>query len=388
MVVQSFTEIFGPITEDKIQAAKAVVPAVVTPLDYVISYVVASVWSGATPPLTWQKMLTARKLRDLLPNIPASGEPVLSKVSDYLTALGPTMAFQDQLDLSSWILRQLKANTESPTTANGGMLLVDPASAENLPDPRVRYGISKAIDEIEADLKNTSRRISMTMTTSQFDRSAFGVSVQGSGSIPLVSVLGFVSGSAQGSFSYDMNRVAGASADTTVELTFSGFTLVPAAAAPWQQDTNSGWYYGKPIEEAWRNWQRKGPPSTGFRFISDPQLGSDGTGFGRITGLLVSNYPSIKITYRNADYREFREHWSETVRGNVKLFGFIPIGSASQSSYSSKVEQGGSNSEFSLTFEPTPSTAGPVLERTTYVIGGIFEFPAQQKPEPPYSLLR
>jgi hypothetical protein len=349
-----------------------------TPVDYVISYMMGSVWSGATPPLSWSVMKSARNLGSLLPNMPPSGEPVLGTVQVYLNILGPAIAFGDELNLGSWILGQLQANTSAPTAANGGMQTVNPNTGVLLPF-QVGYAINSAISSIQNDLQNTSRNFSIDMSISQASQSSFSVSVGGSGGITLGEVISFSLG---GRFDYNMNTFAGTSATATVSMKYIGFTMVPTAPTAWQQATDIGWFYGAPIAEAWANWQ-SGTKPTGFNFVSDPTpiLGPNGSGLAQITNLLISNFPTITITYTNADYQRFQEAWSEQASGNIRLFGFLDVGSFSQGVYSSTVTSNGSNSSFSVTFTPSPQILTvPALQQTAYVIGGTFDYPALDQP--------
>jgi hypothetical protein len=373
-VVSTYTGIFGEITADQMAQAQKVIPAVQTNFDYVVSYVLGAVWSGATPPLTWATMKAARNLQQLLPNMPASGEPVLGTVQIFLNVLGTAISLQDELNLGTWILGQLNSNTSAPSESNGGMPTVDPNNGKILPF-QVAYTISSPVTSIQNDLNNTNRSFQLSMATSQAAQQQLDVSIAESSEFAVGGVLYF--SDSQGN-QYNMNTFAGTSASSTITVTFTGFTMVPSAPSAWQQATDLGWFYGDPIAEAWQHWT-SGTNPTGFNFVSDPSsiLGKDGRGLGQISNLLISNYPTISITYTDADYQTFQSSWVSTASGNITLFGFIPIGSFSAGVYSSSSQQNGSNSSFTLSFTPSKQVLSvPTLQQTAYVIGGSFDYPA------------
>ncbi len=78
-VVKDYQNLYGEITSAQMTSA-----GVQTKQDYVISYVLGSLWSGQTPPLTYSDMAAARNLRDKLPKAPAGGDQVITDVAEYL----------------------------------------------------------------------------------------------------------------------------------------------------------------------------------------------------------------------------------------------------------------------------------------------------------------
>ena len=71
---------------------------------------------------------------------------------------------------------------------------------------------------------------------------------------------------------------------------------------------------------------------TGFKFLNTPpyNLGPmlSGGNFGLLTNLLISNYPTIKITYTNANFSSFKQAWSEKVRvrrRRVRTFVYVAL---------------------------------------------------------------
>lgn len=368
-VVSDYQGSYGTITDEQMRQA-----GVRTKVDYVIGYVLGSLWSGATPPLTYEQMSEARNLRALLPKRPAGSDQVITDVVVYLNLMQPALGYEDMLLQGTWTLNQLKRNTETPTARNGGIQTFDPNTGAVLPDHRDGWGISTPIQAITNDLQNTGRTIQLSMTVQQAQGSELEVHVQGQAGFTVGSWLQF---STEAGASYDMSRVSGASSDCSVSMNWTGYSIVGIVPTAWQQDTDAGFYYPTPIQEAVTNGTQD---VTGYKFLTPSQYNfgplESGGNFGLLTNLLIANYPTISITYTNADYQAFSESWSEQVRGNLKLFGFIDVGSFSQGAYGSTFQRGSSNSTFTVTFSASPEVTGlPQNLKQAFVIGAAIDNP-------------
>ncbi|UQA55476.1 hypothetical protein [Polyangium aurulentum] len=370
-LISDYQTAFGTITSDQMKEAK-----VQTKQDYVISYVLGSLWSGrgADKPLSYTEMSQARNLKKLLPSMPASGDQVVTDVTVYLNLMQDVNALSDNLQNGAWILQSLKNNTQYPSDRNGGMFTVDPNTGEVSKASQVSYGVNASIASISNDLQNTARKISIGMTTSQASGGSVSVSVEGQAGFSVGSWLQF---STTAGASYDMSKVSGTSTEASVSIEYAGYSVVPVAPLAWQQDRNIGFYYADPIAQAVANGSKD---VTGFKFATSSPYNmaslASGGNFGLLTNLLISNFPTITITYRNASFSSFKQAWSQTVSGNLTLFGFIKLGSFSEGSFSSKYQQGADDSTFTITFSASPAVVGvPQLMQTAYVIGGAVANP-------------
>lgn len=376
-VISDYQNTYGTITEEQMEEANQS-----TKIDYVISYIMGEIWSctqqNGEKPVTWTEMAAARNLKDLLPCAPASGDKVINDVAIYLNMMAPVNGLQDKMQNGSWVIQSLKTNTQYPSEANGGMKTFNPNTGAVSESYNVGYAISSSLASITNDLENTSRTIQMTLDTSAASGSEVNVSVEGQTGVSIGSWLNF---STSTGMTYDMSQAEGTSKDAAVSITWEGYSMVPCAPTAWQQATNVGWYYGDVIRQAVAN---EGQDVDGFKWIGDQppyDMSSiaDGGDFGQLTNLLISNYPTISITYSNADFEAFKESWSETVSGNLSLFGFISLGSFSEGAYGSSYEEGSSNNTFTLTFSASPAVVGvPQEQQQAFVIGGSVDNPGDQ----------
>jgi hypothetical protein len=92
-IVSDYQDAFGVITPQDIATAQTECGryAVTNPHDFVVIYIVGSLWSGhaasAKPPLALSRMASAKSLEALLPAMPPNGSQVVTDVSIYLSIL-------------------------------------------------------------------------------------------------------------------------------------------------------------------------------------------------------------------------------------------------------------------------------------------------------------
>jgi hypothetical protein len=384
-IVSDYVASFGAITPAMISTAQTAVGsfAVTNSVDYVVAYVLGYLWSGAqtnkTPPLSYVQMANARNLSSLLPQQPASGSTVITDVSLYLTKMQAANAILALQQNGSYLLRQIINNTQNPSLTNGGIQTVNANTGVVSTNPTLAYQISPSISAISNDLQNTGRTIIVKMTTSSASGNQLDVSVNGSAGFSVGSFLQFTVG---GSTSYNMSQAAGTSSSASVTITYAGYSMVPTAPLAYNAATNNGWYSagdpGSPINQAIQN---KGQDVSGFQFVGLPStfnLGpvSAGGNFGLLNNVLIANYPTISITYTNADFNSFKQSFQQNVSGNLSLFGFISLGSFSESTYKMSYSQGSSNSTFTVTFTGSPAVSSvPVLQQQAFVIAGAVTNP-------------
>lgn len=375
-IVQDFQTTYGNITDEQLKQAKEVVGqwGVKTKYDYIISYVLGTQWSGTQAAgekfLSYEAMSSARNLKDLLPARPGSSDQVINDVSIYLNMTASVNALQTQMQNGSWTVAQAIKNATVPTKTNGGMKTFNPNDGAIDANFRTAWSVNSAMASIQNDLNNEDRVIEFKMSTSASQGSSMNVSVNGSAGISVGSWLKFSLGT---KFSYDMSTFQGTSRDADITIQYKGYSIVPLSPLSWQQDINTGWYNGSIIRQAVKNI---GKDISGFKFASGTKPPFDfetldkGGNFGWMNNIIVSNYPTITIKYRGADFKSFKEAWSTQTSGNLSLFGFISLGSFSAGASGSKYEQGQSNSEFTLTFGPSQEVLTvPNAQKQAFIIG-------------------
>ncbi|UQA55475.1 hypothetical protein [Polyangium aurulentum] len=278
---------------------------------------------------------------------------------------------RDQAARENRRLAQLRRNTSAPGPRNGGMKTVNPNTGSVLSGYQVGYGIPSAIAQIENALNDEQRILEVTLDVSQPSTNALSARADGRALVPVASGVTFTPA---GGGSYAVSRSPGAGTQSAVKIEYPGHVMVPMGPTAYQQATGAGWFDGDPIAQAHRNGDAD---VTGFKFVSAPgyDLGALASGgdFGQLRCLLVSRAPRVTSSHRNADTGRFSRSFRGAAKGSLDLF---------RSGLLEGVEYTGellpsSASEFSLRFIPSGRSASvPQLQRTAYVIGGAFDFPA------------
>jgi hypothetical protein len=366
-VVSTYQELFGAITAVQLtEAMQALGPfAIANKVDYVIAFVVGYVWSGRQrarkPALSWLEMQRAPDLRALVPDMPASGEPVLAQVQAYLDAVGAAARLQDALNLGGWLRQELLHSTERPDSDNGGMKTVDPSTGVVSDRYQVGYGIDISIADINACLSDASRKITFTYGISNISKAGPGARRA------LRSLLRVTVDDKE----YGIYDEHDGDAKTEITLEYVGFTLIPILPRRWARESGTGWYDDDPIAQACTN---TGRDVTGFRFIAPPpyNLGplAEGGDFGRLRALLISQPPIIIVRAPDGRLGALAERLARGAAGELTLSGALLPGDGQAYALT---PAGRAPEKHALTFIPVTTLVSP-LERTAHVLGGTFAF--------------
>jgi hypothetical protein len=257
------------------------------------------------------------------------------------------------------------------------MKTVEPNSGAVSATNQVGYRIGRSLSDIQNDLNNPQRVVTVNIEVSPGVGGKMSVSVDGRVSSFAGSPVRFY---LSGSFDYDVQKLAGTGDVSSMTIEYPGYTLVPIDSTAWQQASNIGWYCGEPIAQAVENGAED---VTGFKFLEPPGYNlaplASGGNFGMLTGLVISNFPNVTINYENADFSAFQEAWTPPAPGNLTLFGFLNLGSSRQGVYGTLCQPGRSNNEFTLRFSPQPVNV-PQLQQSAFVVGGCVRNPGSPTP--------
>jgi len=356
-VVQVYEQKYGEITDAQLKAAGQD-----TKLDYIIAYKLQQ-WAGKNAPLELTNDNIA-DLTDVLPALPLSAQPLLDPISTYLGDLVGVLGLLNSRGFASYLLTHLKENTLKPTTGNGGK------STSNH-EMHVAFTIKEEMERIATALKNTANQFTVTFHVSDYTESSMTVSVSGSGSgvIPIGDFLGISVG---GGASYDMHSLNTHGDALDVTLTYTGVNLVNFGPVLYQVDSKTGWFDPQPLREAVADHQKD---VSGFQLSPWPSTYDFGQGgnFGYLNALIISAYPTVKISYANGSSSDYESMIKENASVGVSLFG-IRLGGVQQSFSQGKVEQHGKGEGFDVTLAPNPPS-GTTLNQTAYVIGGSVAYP-------------
>jgi hypothetical protein len=335
-----------------------------TEIDAVMA-IVTSTW--ATPPTTLTAMQVSRNLNNLLNTAPASGKGLLPVVANYVNALGDSVTLANAQVMSNGYVSQALSALQSPAADNGGMQLND---GTNLYYPS--YAVTTPIADIINGLKATGNAVTLNMDVSLASDSEYSVSVNGGAafSIPIGDFFGIdVSGSA----SYFHDKIVSGAASVSIQMSFTGVTVVNFSPVAFNESSGLNWYLVQPILDAIAN---KGQDVSGFQFSPDPDTDFSANGsFGILQGVAISNYPSVTITVQTASYDSIQTTFEQQVSTSLSFLG-IPLGGGSESTYSHSASSNAATSTVKISFTP-PQTlvAGTSTTSQGWVLGVATYYP-------------
>ena len=327
---------------------------------------IATDW--ANPPTNITAMAAAINLKELLNKTPGSGQPIISVLANYLAAINSVIPLANAATMNqAYLNRALKA-VQSPSEENGGLQTDD-----NVYHPA--YKMATQLSDILNGLKAINNAISLKMSVSRYSESEFKVSIARGASIN-VPILDLFTLSVDAEASYFSDHIATKSNTTDIELTYTGVTLVNYGPVAYDQSNpNQYWYWTKPIKDAIKNGDND---VSGFKFSPKPQIDFSESGpFGFVTGVAISNYPSVKITVTSSDYESIEKTFEQKVKVGLSFLG-IPLGiKGSESTYSHSVSVNSSSQTVTITLDPPKELiAGNSVDSVGWVLGVQTEYPA------------
>jgi hypothetical protein len=367
-LVAAYQGLYGPITAAQMTAA-----GVTTTIDYIIDYQVRQVWSGTLsakkPPLNLTSGV--RNLQAMLPNMPTSGQALLSPLSGYINAMETAWPILNAQSAANWAVSTMIANLQTPPATFQTWDPTQP-TAPALPAPA--FTTSPSAAQLANDLAPPiTGNLVIDADASQSESSTLHVTFDASGG-GLIPIDWFVLGvNASTQFNLFSNKGTGTSA--SVQLTFPNPTLVNVSPQPWDASSGLGWYSAGLIQQAAGNTGG----TTGYAFRGAPPALNLAVGgnFGRFAGLAVSQMPTIVITYETGNHSEFEQSFQEQSSWSLSFLG-IPLGHASQSVYQAQSKKINESGGFALTFSP-PSQAGLAsYDLYGFIIGGAVVYPGAQ----------
>jgi hypothetical protein len=196
-------------------------------------------------------------LLDTLPVMPTTGKPVVAAIDSLIALLMPVYHLQDSLSEGCWTIARLKANTQSPSESNGGILTFDPSTGQVRTAYQVGYGLTPSIPEIYKALQDTSRRLQIWIDFTGTDTAWVTVSLY---NVPK-------SGDSS-SISVGIPDTCCANSDLrSAKYTYTGYGSCTNLIGLWQDTPAKGWFAPWVVAEAWSIGTQD---MTGYKFAGDP----------------------------------------------------------------------------------------------------------------------
>lgn len=332
------------------------------PIDEILN-TIATTW--ATPPVTLKEIQSSDNLQKLLNTAPASGQTLFPYLSAYLDALGDALHLEDVKSMNNSYVAKALAAARNPTAENGGIV----TDNNNKIEPA--YAVSTSLSDILNGLQSSST-VTIEMQISRTSKSQVTINIQGQPGFDMP-IDDFFDLSVDSSFSYFSDTIATSDNKVAIKMDFSGVTLVNYGPVTFNMPTLQYWYWTEPIQDAINNGDQD---VSGFKFDPAPGIDFSNNGpFGYLTGVAISNYPSITITVESSQFKSIETTIQQTTSVGLSFLG-IPLGGGSESTYSHSASSNSSESTVTITLvPPPPNVGGNVEDGRGWVLGVQTLFP-------------
>ena len=344
-----------------------------------LTYITTQILSWGNPGLTLSQLSTSTQPDKLLPNTPLGGSTV---VSDLMTYLQKTSSISNIQNAAASMTAQLSAtvtNSQPITPA------VSPAPAgymNTVAGLCVPYlNIVESTANIHNGLYPQSGGTSFSASFTASLQSNNQVQVTSSSGYAGVGDLLFFLTFVQGSSQYSLFSADSSVTTCTIDVTFNGVTTFTPqySASAYNTATGTGWWNPAPIADAVTNTPSTpgdAPANSGYIFDPVPSQNFSVNGnFGVVGALLISQQPTISITYNTSNLSAFQQIFSGESSWGVSFLG-VGLASGSSSYFSANAATSASGSGVTVTISP-PSTSTPVAtgQQLAYVIGASMIWP-------------
>ncbi|WP_223787176.1 hypothetical protein [Marinicella meishanensis] len=340
-LVAQYTQNVGPI------------PATETSnLNYVTGQILT--WGKKGEQLTLEDLKNSFDLSNELPNMPAGGSAVLPALTKWLNAASSTLSLQNAVSFGNAYINYLKSAVKSPNKATG-ISTLDPTNPSATPVVKPRWTVNENSNALLNSLQNKNKKVTLSIAASESNSTTTKLSINGSAGAEFG--LDWLTFGVGGSASYNVYTANSSEASATVEISYPGVSTVTVKPMPAQLAGSGaeGWMDQTVLTQARANGNQLPPPQSGYVFSpalpGAMDLSADGN-FGYLNTIVISDQPTIKITYQGGDSSVYESIFKQQSSWSVKLFGLFTIAKGSQSYYKAKVEQAASGSGFTVTIEP------------------------------------
>lgn len=352
-VLRAWEEAFGSFPEGTGQ-----------PIDNICSEICTK-W--AKPSTTLIDIQNSVNLYKLLNLTPASGKPVIAVFANWLNAISSVISLENSTTMNNAYKEMALAALQSAGKDNGGMILNDSDTTYH-----PAFAVSTPLSDIINGLKS-SNSINLSMTVKRHNESEFQVKINGGTSFN-IPVLDFININVSGNASYFEDKMAVSDTKTTINMTFTGVTLVNFGPVHFDLATKKNWYWEDPISKSIENGTGD---VSGYKFDPDPHIDFSASGpFGFLTGAAISNYPSMVIEIQSSEYEQIAKTFEQSASVGLTFLG-IPLGiSGSESSYSHSVKSDSSSSTVTIALNPPQELiAGTSTDSVGWILGVQKDYP-------------
>ena len=299
-------------------------------------------------------------------NLPIYLAPLKSALLAYQAKASQALKLRERATEADEVRDNAILNIKNPTKDNGAL---------ETGEASYYVGFDKlpTANQLIGSLGTSENKLTSHIAGDSFSGNDCKVHMEGGGTVS-VPILGLFGITASGSSQVDVGAYTSERTSFSIDITYPGLTtvgVVPKALSP---DHQQGWYplsILQEIQEKTGNDNVDGYKLAGTEFSVETLFGPKGR-LNYLKTLVISQEPSIDITFKEINIDEFRKHVHADDSVKVKLFGFITLGSVKHS-YTMDQINFNENSKSVTLHLGAPNVSGtiPLEQQVAHLLGGV-----------------
>ena len=302
-------------------------------------------------------------------NLPVTMPGLKNALSNYIMAAGKAYKLYSRSMHAIATLNAAKDNIEEPSAENGGLQINDS-------DYYVGFDRLPTTNQLIGSLSTDDNSLTVSLSGESFNGETCNIDIDSRGvfTIPISGLLNVTLG---GSVNIDMFQYSANRTKFSINITYPGVTLVQNIPLALSNDTSKGWYSEnilREIEAKTNNPHTDGYKLLGGEYTTDELFGEHGK-MNYFKTFVISRQPTVEATFTNVNVKELQKVLKKSSNAGVKLFGFLPIGSASSNYSLSQVDFDDKAQSVTMRFHaPNVTGTTPLANQIAYIIGGVPEY--------------
>lgn len=306
-----------------------------------------------------------------LRNLPTSLNALRNAIAAYESVAATSYALHNRYYAATDRIKAAVENTMRPSATNGGQQVSNTAYYVGFTPSKL-----PTVNQLIGSLNAADSSVKVSLQISDFTQSSSHLKISGGGgfSFPIATLFSVSIGA---SASYDLSKYTSSASTVTMDLEYPGVTTVGTAPTRLATDNVTGWYADDILQEV---VEKTGKDATGYQLVGSEfnvnELFGEGKAFSRLKTFVISQQPTITMTFNNADTRIIESDFNVGASLKVKLLGLFTMGSASGSYTVQDVSADSKQGSVTIKMGP-PAASGtvPLAQEVAYVLGGVASYP-------------
>lgn len=299
-------------------------------------------------------------------NLPPSLTMLKNALSTYIELSNQAYLLHSRAAQATAIIKNSMQNTTKPNKENNALQTGDNSyypCFDKLP----------TANQLRGSLGTDSNAFSIHLEGDSFTEETCRLHFDSSSEF-VIPILGLLDIELKHSSQTDISNYTYKGTTFSIDITYSGLTIVNDIPLSLSTDNKTGWYALNLLYEL---KQKTGNPNVdgykliGTEFSVDELFGENGR-LNYFKTFVISKMPTISVTFSNINIDEYRKHIHTDNNVKISLFNLITLGEVNNSYTLDSLKFNESSQSVTMTFQaPDISGTIPLEQQIAYILGGV-----------------